>query len=80
VTTILTALARQLGHTALSILGHLLLDIFKSWQAAGDARARGRAEAMRDMTADAIRVEQGMADIALPERDEFLRRLREGTA
>lgn len=78
-TTILAALGRQLANTALSVFAHLLLDAFKAWQASEDARARGRAEAVRDMTAEAIAAEREMAEMDLPEHDDVLRRLREGT-
>jgi len=79
VTAILAALGRHLANTALSVFVHLMLDAFKSWQASEDARARGRAEVVRDMTAAAIKAERDMAEVELPEHDEVLRRLREGT-
>lgn len=77
-TTILAALGRHLANTALSVFAHLMLDAFKSWQASEDARARGQAEAVRDMTAEAIKAERDMAEVGLLEHDDVLRRLREG--
>jgi hypothetical protein len=75
-----SAILTALGNGALSLIGHLLLDMFKSWRASEEARARGRAEAQRDAVAEAIRAEREMNDVDLPEHAEMLRRLREGAA
>lgn len=65
---------------ALSAFGRVLLDMFSTWKANEDARARGRAEAVQDAALEVIRVERDMGAVVMPERDEVLRRLREGLA
>lgn len=77
---ILLLLARPLIEAALSAFGHVLLDFFRTWKASQDAQALGRAEAVRDAAAEALKVERDMGAVALPERDELLKRLREGMA
>lgn len=65
---------------ALSAFGNVLLDFFKTWKASEDARARGSAEAVRDAVLEALKVERDMGAVELPERDDLLKRLREGLA
>lgn len=77
---ILLLLTRPLIEAALSAFGHVLLDFFRTWKASQDAQALGRAEAVRDATTEALKVERDMGAVALPERDELLKRLREGMA
>lgn len=78
--SVLTTLAGPLIEAALSAFGHIILDFFKTWQATADAKALGRAEAVIQANEVAIRVEREMGAIAVPEYDEMLKRLREGTA
>lgn len=63
---------------ALSAFGRVLLDFFRTWRASEDAKARGRAEAVQNATLEALKVERDMGAVDLPERDELLKRLREG--
>ena len=67
-----------LVEAALSAFGRVLLDFFRTWKASEDARARGRAEAVQDAALEALEVERDMGAVELPERDELLKRLREG--
>lgn len=77
---ILIALTRPLIDAALSAFGHVLLDLFRTWKASADAQARGYAEARADAAREAARIERDMGGVGLPETDDMLRRLREGTA
>lgn len=69
-----------LTEAALSAFGRVLLDFFRTWKASQDAQALGRAEAERDATKVAAEVERDMGAVSLPERDDLLKRLRDGLA
>jgi len=69
-----------LVEAALSAFGNVLLDFFKTWKASEDARARGRAETVQDAAVEALKVERDMGAVEMPERDDLLKRLREGLA
>jgi hypothetical protein len=80
VNAILLMLARPLIEAAVTAFGRVILDFLKAWQANADAKALGRAQAINQASEKALHVEREMGAIDLPEQDELLRRLREGTA
>ncbi len=77
---LLQILGRPLIEAAVSAFGHVMLDFFRTWRAGIDAQARGRAEAVAEAATEVARVERDMGAVSLPERDELLKRLNEGTA
>lgn len=76
----LALLAKPLIDAFLSAFGHFVIDALRTWKASQDAQALGRAEAERDAAAVVIQVEREMGGVQLPERDELLKKLREGMA
>lgn len=77
---ILLLLTRPLIDAALSAFGHVLMDFFRTWKASEDAQALGRAEAVRDASLALAEREREMNAVEMPERDDVLRKLREGKA
>lgn len=73
-------LARPLVDAFLSAFGHFVMNALRTWKASEDAQALGRAEAVRDAAKVVADVEREMGAVELPERDELLKRLREGLA
>jgi hypothetical protein len=78
--TLLLLLGKPLIEAAISAFGRVLLDFFRTWKASEDAKALGRAEAHRDATVIAAEAEREMGAVDLPERDDLLKKLREGLA
>lgn len=76
----LAILAKPIIEAFLSAFGHFVMDAIRTWKASHDAQALGRTEAERDAARVAAEVERDMGAVDLPERDELLRRLREGLA
>lgn len=59
---ILALLARPLIEAAVSVFGQIILDFWKTWKAAQDARALGRAEAaLKSLEEENARVEKANA-------------------
>lgn len=76
----LAILAKPIIEAFLSAFGHFVIDALRTWKASHDAQALGRAEAERDASLALAEREREMNAVELPERDELLRRLREGLA
>ena len=74
------AIAKPFIELLLAAFGKVLLDMFTTWQGQQDAIARGRAEAAADGALAALRAQQAMDAVPLPDEDEALARLKAGTA